>query len=475
MRSLTLPIVAVAAIVAIPRSAPSQGLHPPTLLQGTAPDQQELDLRTTPVVRAVQRAADSVVSIYILDSRRRLMGADSDLEGQGSGVIVDESGFVITNWHVVATVLQSPSTHSLQVRLKDDRRFAASVVSSSSENDLALLQLDLPAGEHVKPVAAGRSKSLMIGETVIAIGNPQGQANTVTVGVLSAIDRSITVQAPDGRPHRYSGLLQTDAAINQGNSGGALLDITGKLIGINNAMQMGVENIGFAIPVDTVRKVFRDVLLSSENLATVWLGMSVENGKDDAVVASVAPAGPADRAGLRIGDQIVRVQDQPVAGPADFTRLVARAHPGDRIPIEVRRDGRTLQVETLALSSVERSLIRRTGLELDQVTSEQDPELLRTATQAFFSGSGRRRVPMLPLVLRVRYVEPDSPAASIGVQKGDLILGTRVRDFFGYRTSPLASLEDLADRVRDSAGGDLFMVVLRGESMLEGDLPVRAD
>src|SRR5262249_34685839 len=151
-------------------------------------------------------------------------------DGQGSGVILDDSGLVITNCHVVWQALQN-NRFLLEARLKDNRQFLLRVLSTSRDDDLALLQLELPATERVQPIVLGDSSTLMIGETTIAIGNPQGNANSVTSGVLSAEDRSISARAPDGGVLSFTGLLQTDAAINPGNSGGALLDITGKLIG----------------------------------------------------------------------------------------------------------------------------------------------------------------------------------------------------------------------------------------------------
>ncbi|MHC5064317.1 MAG: S1C family serine protease, partial [Planctomycetota bacterium] len=271
----------------------------PTLLQGMAPDMADLDMRRTPIVRAVEMAADSVVSIYVQDTAGR--SRSSSIEGQGSGVIIDETGLVITNWHVIASVDINPNGRELAVKLKNSKSYRARLLSSSREHDLALLQLDLPAEEVVKPLQSSDSDTLMVGETVIAIGNPQGHANTVTVGVLSAVDRAINVRTPDRQVRRYRGLLQTDAAINQGNSGGALLDITGRLIGINNAMAMGAENIGFAIPVNTVRRVFEDVLLSSENLTSIWLGMQVKDMGQYALVTELTPSGPAAREGVRRG------------------------------------------------------------------------------------------------------------------------------------------------------------------------------
>ncbi|MGE0141794.1 MAG: trypsin-like peptidase domain-containing protein [Planctomycetota bacterium] len=463
--------VNVAVPLVLVDSTPGQERLEATGLLGAAPlAEEDLDLRTTPVVRAVQRAADSVVSIYVLDARggRR----EQAVEGQGSGVIVDESGLVITNWHVVTPVLLQPGLHRVEVRLRDDRRFAASVLSSSPEHDLALLQLEL-RGERVKPVTPGRSAGLMIGETVIAIGNPEGQANTVTQGVLSAMERSITVRAPDGQTRRYQGLLQTDAAINRGNSGGALLDITGKLIGINNAMAVGVENIGFAIPVDTVRRVFQDILLSADNLATVWLGARIEDVDGLPTVTAITAGSPAQRAGFRSGDRLLTVRGEAVKTALDSTRMLALAKPGDRVPFRLRRDREQVELLARVVSNLERDLAFRTGILVETLTAREHEEVLRRATQVFYAGTGRQRVQALRSVLRVTDVAEESPAADIGIEPGDILVGVQVRDFFGARLYPVASPDAFADIARQFSGGRIPILVMRDGESLQGELEVR--
>ncbi|MFN6192818.1 MAG: S1C family serine protease, partial [Planctomycetota bacterium] len=289
-----MPLLCLLAATATGQDAATGGLvGRSSPLQVVEPDADDKDLRTTPVVRAVQRAADSVVSIYLQSNNLPNGGSRGEprTEGQGSGVILDESGLVITNWHVIAPVVlgnRGAAELDVEVRLRDGRTRPARVLSSSAKRDLALLQIRRDKDDAFKPAEIGRSDSLMVGETVIAIGNPQGQANTVTSGVLSAVDRSIRVRTPDGELREYTGLLQTDAAINQGNSGGALLDITGRLVGINNAMAMGAENIGFAIPMDMVRGEFQRELLQSNSFAAAedaaWLGLEVLD-RDGAVVS----------------------------------------------------------------------------------------------------------------------------------------------------------------------------------------------
>ncbi len=440
---------------------------PSSPLMQTASD--DLDLRVTPVVKAVRRSADSVVSIYLLE--RGLAQASHDLraaDGQGSGVILDESGLVITNWHVVARALGSD--HDVLVALKNGGKHPATVLSSSAEHDLALLKMRLPADASVQPITLGDSSALMIGETVIAIGNPQGHANTVTTGVLSAEDRSITVRAPDGAVRRYTGLLQTDAAINQGNSGGALLDITGKLIGINNAMVVGSENIGFAIPVDQMKRVFRDVLLSVDRLSHVWLGMNLST--DGALeVTALDESGPAARAGLRLGDRLVSIADRPVSSTLDYIRQMADAEPGRAIELGIERRGRQMTVEPRPLSNAGAEVWRRIGVEVDTIEAERDRDLVRQATSLFYAGY--RRVQMLPSVVRVRHVDAESTAGALGVRPGDVLLGIQFRDYWRSRELPFISEEDLADKLRAFARTEIKVFVMRDGEELSGPLAVR--
>ena len=451
-----------------------------SLLQVVEPDASERNLRMTPVVRAVQRTADSVVSIY-LQSTQALARGGMGTEGQGSGVILDESGLVITNWHVVQPMVQLDSRErelELAVKLRDGRTRPAQVLSSSATHDLALLQLTLGAGETVKAAEIGRSSDLMIGETLIAIGNPQGHANTVTSGVLSATGRTIQVRAPDGAVRSYSDLLQTDAAINQGNSGGALLDITGKLVGINNAMAMGAENIGFAIPMDTVRQVFERELIQSENIAgsatTAWLGLEVAERDGAVVIADVVPDGPAARAGLTTGDVLLNVGDREVHTNVDYLRRIVTAKPREPLAVGVRRDGKEVRVTTTPWSRSDAAILGAIGAELEEVDSDADAELVRRTTLAFYRDSGMRKVPMLPAVLRIQGVQTGSPAEAIGLQKDDILLGVFVQGSLGSREVPLTSVREFAALLERQRGRTMRLAVLRGDEDLVGTIDVRA-
>ena len=317
----------------------------------------------------------------------------------------------------------------------------------------------------------------MIGETVLAIGNPQGHANTVTRGVLSATGRSIKAVGPDGRAHEYSGLLQTDAAINPGNSGGALLDITGKLIGINNAMAVGAENIGFAIPIDTVREVFEKELLSSEGFAAAadaaWLGMDIGDANGTLVVKSVVPGGPAAIAGVRQGDALVGAGGDDVHTLLEYSRRLMSAAAGKPFALRLRRDGRELESRPRPLTHTTGAILAFTGIEVEEVTADDDVELVRRATRALYRNRNVRRVPLLPAVLRVRGVQPGSPAADLTIQSGDILLATRLTSRFGDESDYPIDAATFAGLLRSAQGGELRMVLLRGEALFDGGLEVR--
>jgi S1-C subfamily serine protease len=320
--------------------APGQGLSDQDRMTEER-SHNDSESRMTPVVRAVQIAGPSVVNIQV----GRLLSSGGrrvfNKEGEGSGVIVDEEGLVISNWHVVRLQEQLANFYC-RISLRNGKTYPARVLNTSPENDLALLLIETEEGENTPfiPMQLGDSESLMVGETVVAIGNPQGQANTVTSGVLSAVNRTLDVPSPSGRGLlRFKGLLQTDAAINPGNSGGALLDITGHLIGINTLMQKSSENIGFAIPVNKVKEVFQSNLLRYDKIDRFWTGLRVDESEGAVRVLSVVEQGPAWRAGLRRGDRVLAIEDKAVANLQDFGRALIRYDAGDKIKLRAEQKG----------------------------------------------------------------------------------------------------------------------------------------
>ena len=307
-------------------------------------------LRRTPVVQVVERVRPAVVNLTaeqvvtvpertpfddlfgdLFPELGRRSGRQVTAQSLGSGVVIAPSGLVVTNDHVIAGAAE------IKVRFESGDVVKASVVGSDADADLAVLRLPHAAAVNL-PIA--QEDDLMIGETVIAIGNPLGLEGTVTVGVLSARDR--TVRSP--RTNRvYTDFLQTDASINPGNSGGALVDLDGRLIGINTAIVGGAQGIGFAIPARRVRRVVQDLLRYGE-VQPAWLGMFVRSRGDGrgrksetggVEVADVVAGSPAARAGIVEGAELARANGRTLANREDYATVVAQLAPGDRVTFSV--------------------------------------------------------------------------------------------------------------------------------------------
>jgi len=266
----------------------------------------------------------------------------------GSGVLIDGKGHVLTNEHVIGRASR------IKVSLQDGREFDATLVGADPNNDLAVLKID--ADEKLPWVEPGSSDDLLVGEPVIAIGNPFGLSHTVTTGVISALDRSI--RASEDRS--FYGFIQTDASINPGNSGGPLLNAEGTLIGINTAIYQGAEGIGFAVPIDVARRIV-DELLRHGEVAPVWLGLDLQDldprlhaaldlprGTKGALISAVTKGSPAERAGTRRGDLVMRADGHAVQTARDFFGIVERVTPGQDVALEIWRDGKKLRLSARA-------------------------------------------------------------------------------------------------------------------------------
>jgi serine protease Do len=265
----------------------------------------------------------------------------------GSGFLIDDQGHVVTNAHVI------DDADVVKVKLADDREFRAKVVGKDDRLDVALLKLEAPP--HDLPVAAlGASDATRVGEYVVAIGNPFGLGNTVTMGIVSAKGRTIGAGP-------YDDFIQTDASINPGNSGGPLFNLRGQVVGINTAINPQGKGIGFAIPIDAVRDVLPQ-LLSTGKVARGRIGVLIQGMDGDlakalgmdsphgALVESVEPGSPAEKAGLKSGDVIVAIDGQDIARSEDLPRRVARHAPGVTVKLGVLRDKQKRDVDvTLAL------------------------------------------------------------------------------------------------------------------------------
>ncbi|MEZ4236824.1 MAG: trypsin-like peptidase domain-containing protein [Myxococcota bacterium] len=308
--------------------------------------------RRTPVVEAVEAATPAVVTVEVQVERQNpFFGWGPTVSaGAGSGVIIHPNGLVLTNAHVVE------GARDITVHTNDGGAFGAAVVAMEADLDLAVLQVeDAPS---LPTIALGSSSDLMLGESVIAIGNAMGLGLTVSTGVVSSIRRDVEV-----RPGLHQSFIQTDAAINPGNSGGALVNIEGKLIGINTAIRQDAEGIGFAIPVDRARKIADD-LVSFGSVRAPWLGLAVEDLDDRVlrgtpladgavVVTWTADGGPARAGGVVPGDLLCEVDGLPIASRADLNSRLAERAPGDRVAITLYRKGKRMKV-SLDTASVPR-------------------------------------------------------------------------------------------------------------------------
>ncbi|MFZ5596513.1 MAG: trypsin-like peptidase domain-containing protein [Bacillota bacterium] len=274
----------------------------------------------------------------------RVPGTPRVSEGMGSGFIISKDGYILTNEHVI----NSASTIEVYMSGKNDP-IPAKLVGSDYDLDLAVLKIN--GGDDLPTLDLGDSDAVRVGDWAIAIGNPQGLDHTVTVGVISAKGRPITIENK-----QYKNLLQTDASINPGNSGGPLLNDKGQVIGINTAVNASAQGIGFAIPTSTVRPVL-DTLINQGKITRPWLGVYIKTvdksvadnmhlGVSEGVlVASVIEGGPAARAGIRQGDVITGIDGNKIASADDLTSLVEKMQPGQQSAVVVNRGGKNLTIE----------------------------------------------------------------------------------------------------------------------------------
>ena len=285
--------------------------------------------RSTPLREIFDRARRGVV---LVEARRpgtpRPSGPPRRGDGvaTGSGFLIDDEGHVVTNDHVVAG--RSQLSVGFNRRDEEDAR----LVGRDPSTDLALLRVDRDKAGDFRPLPLGDSAAVRVGDGAIAIGNPFGLERTLTAGVVSGTDREI--DAPNGAP--IVDALQTDAAINSGNSGGPLLNESGAVIGVNS--QSRGDGLSFAVPVDTVKRVVAD-LRRDGRVRHAFLGVSTTDARRGARVTDITSGGPADDAGVRDGDLIVELGGRRVRSPTDLARAIDRRRPGDEVKVVVRRDG----------------------------------------------------------------------------------------------------------------------------------------
>jgi S1-C subfamily serine protease len=331
------------------------GANQPSDTSNISIDQVEAPLAHSKTSEIVERALPSIVNVKVTALTQGVLGPREG-KGQGSGVIIDPEGIIITNNHVVQDATE------VRVVFNDQEHDAmdGTVVGVDPERDLAVVQVD---ADNLTPIEIGRSDALELGDDVIAIGYPLGLGGvTVTKGIVSGQNRTIRIPVPGGETLRFTGMLQTDAAINPGNSGGALIDVNGRLIGVNSAAALAAaaENIGFAIEIDSALPVIEQIL--DEPLEEhAWLGVSVGDPETEALdefglqedakgalVLEVLSNGPAEEVEMEVGDLITSIDDSDIANADDLIETLAELDPGDEVELSiVNEDGR--RTETVEL------------------------------------------------------------------------------------------------------------------------------
>jgi serine protease Do len=412
---------------------------------GLAREQQQAldESRRTALVLAAERVAPAVVSVNVIRrevARPRTLfeqfflppGAERSVAGFGSGFIIHGDGLVLTNEHVVRGAAE------VVVTLADGRDLPGEVVGTDEVNDLALVRVE--AGAAALPVAPmGRSDDLLIGEWVVAIGNPFGYLlsnpePTVTAGVVSGIGRNIVPSGADNRGY-YLGMIQTDASINPGNSGGPLVNARGEVIGVNSSIFTrggGSEGLGFAIPINRARSVVLD-LVTDGSVRRPWAGLELEPANPNRLgrsrevrVAGVAPGSPADRAGLRRGMEVRAVNGVPVRTPMDWEAALLEVRVGETVRVE-SGDGRVFSVTAADLPS----------LAAERVSALDEMELI-TLTPAIRSERGLTSE-RGALIVRVS----EAAQRVMGVREGDLLLAINQ-----YPVSTAAEAAQILQRLR---------------------------
>ncbi len=373
----------------------------------------------------------------------------------GSGVIIDSRGYVVTNNHVVE------NADEIEIQFSDERRFKAEIVGTDPPTDLAVLKIKADGDESFSHVDFGDSDALVVGEWVLAMGNPFGFGHTVTAGIVSAKGRFINQGA-------YDDFVQTDAAINPGNSGGPLVNMKGQVVGINSNIisnSGGSMGIGFAIPSNMTRKIY-DQLVNEGAVTRGWLGVSIQplsaelarsfglEGKRGALISEIlGESSPAAKAGLKAGDIIVELNGIPVDSNTHLVHLVADIRPGDTVEMKYYRDGKLASTRvTVAKRTIDEALAApprdlggergRLGISGQNLTSQLASEIGATSKAG---------------VVLVE-VDPDGPAEDAGLRRGDILIEAN--------REPVRTVDDLQRILAEvPAGGD---VLLRIERVIGG-------
>ncbi|MCS6914445.1 MAG: PDZ domain-containing protein [Myxococcales bacterium] len=374
--------------------------------------------------------------------------------GAGSGVVVDTAGHILTNNHVVS------GADSIKVKFADGRELSAKIVGTDPRSDLAVIKVDAK-GYQLKPARLGDSDKMLVGEWVIAIGNPFGLDHTVTVGVISAKGRS---GIGDMRTF-YQDFLQTDASINPGNSGGPLVNLAGEVIGINTAIlgPGGNIGIGFAVPSDMAKPIMRE-LIATGKVRRPFLGISMQEYNPDlaramggpekgALVQGLTPGGPAEKAGVKRGDVITAVDGKKVDSSRDVQRQVLSRNVGDTVVLNVWRDGKslTIQVKAGELPNDDKAVVSGGGTDEQGKTRARLGLSLQTLTPQLAERLGLK----VQAGVLISGVKPGSPASEANLARGDVILEIDKK--------PVRTVEEAIKALSTERPGGHVLLVQKGD------------
>jgi len=415
------------------------------------------DRRETPVVMAIRRCSSAVVNIHgqkmVRSTAASMAGADPgrQVNGMGTGVVIDPRGYVVTNYHVVEDV------EEVRITLADGTQTTAVVVATDIRSDLALLKVNVSVPLDVIP--RGTSSDLMVGEPVIAIGNAFGYVHTATEGIISALHRDV----PVNDTQEYRDLIQTSAGINPGNSGGPLLNIHGEIIGVNVAVRVGAQQIAFAIPIDQAIDIVNK-MITSHNEDRLGLGLAVEGGPkqgDGVVVTQVSASGVASRDGLKAGDRIIRVGTVATSDQLCFGLALIEAESGGPLPMVVERDGEQLELAVtidppnLAPGDDEARTLAWTaiGVKLQPVPRAAMQRIESKTKQSYRGG------------LYVTDVRKGSPAETYGLRVGDVMIGLH-----GWSTASIAELQGILHKAAQQDQLQGKFVIIRSDQPMYGYL-----
>ncbi len=435
----------------------------------------QASVRETPLVKAIRRAEISVVNIHSekrSDEGGSLFSVErgQKVNGMGTGIVFDERGYIVTNHHVVDGV------DSLRVTTRDGSAYTAHVVSFDRKHDLAVIKINASRPLTVMPL--GTSSDLMLGETVIAIGNAYGYEHTMTGGLISALSRDVEVNEKQS----YRNLIQTDASINPGNSGGPLVNLEGELIGINVAIRAGAQRIGFAIPIDDARLIIAQ-LMNTEKLSNTWHGLVSNDAKNGAdrklIVDNTITDSPAARAGFKAGDVVVKVGETSVVDAADFERALLGRPAGETVEVSVRRVDRVEKL-SMTLAAVNQKPASAVTTVVRAQSSGHSSAVAKSedASDKCWRLFGVKLTPLSEQEksivgpkyrggMRVTSVRPSSAASQNGIQQGDVLVGLHI-----WETVNFENVSYVVEHPQLRSFAPLKFYVLRGEETLWGHLPL---